>query len=40
MYIQFSLKFVYEVPINSIGSDDDLAPDRWQAIIWTIDGVV
>ena len=38
--IKISLKFVPKGPINnsSIGSDNGLAPTRWQAIIWTNDG--
>ena len=33
--IIISLKFVPKGPINSFGSDDGLAPARWQAIICT-----
>ena len=39
--IKISLKFVPKIRINqysSIGSDNGLAPTRWQAIIWTNDG--
>ena len=39
--IQISLKIVSKGPIIiSIGSDNDLAPNRRQAIIWTNDGLV
>ena len=37
--IKISLKFVPKGPINSIGSDNDLAPTRRQAIIWTNGGL-
>ena len=36
--IEISLKFVPKGPIDwqpSIGLDNGLAPNRWQAIIWT-----
>ena len=33
--IQFSLKFVPKGPIDNIGLDNGLAPNRRQAIIWT-----
>ena len=39
--IEISLKFVPKGPINknfSIGSDNGLAQNRWQAIILTNDG--
>ena len=29
-----------QLTINQIGSGNDLAPNRWQAIIWTNDGPV
>ena len=32
--IEISPKFVPKGPINSIGLDNGLALDRWQAIIW------
>ena len=32
--IKFSMKFVPKGPINSIGADNGLAPDRRQAIVW------
>ena len=38
--IVISLKYVPEGPVynnSSIGSDNGLAPARWQAIIWTND---
>ena len=38
--INISLKFAPYGPIDSIGSDNGLAPSRWQAIIWTNDGLV
>ena len=41
--IQISLKFVSKGPINhnpAFGSDNGLVPNRWQAIIWTNDGLV
>ena len=42
--IQFSLMFVLNGSINNkwsiIGTDNGLAPNRRQAIIWTIDGIV
>ena len=34
------LKFVPMGPINSIGSENGLAPTRRQAIIWTNDGYI
>ena len=37
-FLLYSLKFVPKVQINSIGSDNGLAPTRRQAIIWTNDG--
>ena len=36
--INMSLRFVPKGPIDSIGSDNGLAPARRQAIIWTYDG--
>ena len=38
--IKISLKFVPKgtTEYSSIGLDNGLAPDRWQAIIWTNDG--
>ena len=39
--IQVSLKFLPNDPTtDSLGSDDDLAPNRWQAISWTNGGLV
>ena len=39
--IKISWNFIAKSPINifsSIGSDNGLAPSRWQTIIWTNDG--
>ena len=36
--LNVSLKFAPRAPINSIGSDNGLAPTRRQVIIWTNDG--
>ena len=41
--IKISVKFVPEDPVNkyySIGSDNGLAPNRQQAIIWTNGGLI
>ena len=37
-FFYFSLKFVPKGPKSIIGLDNDLAPTRRQAIIWTNDG--
>ena len=37
MSIKNSLKFVTKDPIDSIGSDNGMAPNSLQAIIWTKD---
>ena len=36
--IQISLKLVPSDPINSTGSDNGLASNSQQAIVWTCDG--
>ena len=35
-----SLTYVPYGPIDNIGTDSRLSPKRWQAIIWTNDGIV
>ena len=35
---EFQLNFHWSLFLSSIGSDNGLAPARWQAIIWTNDG--
>ena len=42
-YFDSNLKYVPKGPIDNnpaFGSDDGLVPNRWQAIIWTKDGLV
>ena len=38
--INISLKFIPKDPIDSIGSDNGLVPNRRQAIIWTNGGLI